>query len=65
MTIEHYPGMTEKALAAHTETAIERFSLSDALVIHRYGDLGPGRGHHEWSPPRRGTAGTPSRRPSF
>jgi len=42
MTIEHYPGMTEKALAAHTETAIERFSLSDALVIHRHGDLGPG-----------------------
>lgn len=42
MTIEHYPGMTEKALKTHRDKAVERFSLSDALVIHRYGDLAPG-----------------------
>lgn len=42
MTIEHYPGMTEKALKSYRDKAVERFSLSDALVIHRYGDLAPG-----------------------
>lgn len=42
MSIEHYPGMTERALATHRETAVERFGLTDALVIHRYGDLAPG-----------------------
>lgn len=42
MRIEHYPGMTEKALKAHAEQALERFSLADVLVIHRYGDLAPG-----------------------
>lgn len=42
MTIEHYPGMTEKALKAHRDQAVARFSLSDAFVIHRYGELAPG-----------------------
>jgi molybdopterin synthase catalytic subunit len=42
MEIEHYPGMTEAALRKMAETAIERFSLGDALVIHRYGRLVPG-----------------------
>lgn len=42
MVIEHYPGMTEKALTAIAEEAQERWSLGDALVIHRYGDLVPG-----------------------
>lgn len=42
MEIEHYPGMTEKAIKAHTHTAKDRFSLSDVLVIHRYGSLAPG-----------------------
>ncbi len=42
MLIEHYPGMTEKALQKIVETAVERWSLSDALVIHRHGDLRPG-----------------------
>ncbi len=42
MEIEHYPGMTEAALRQMAETAIERFSLGDALVIHRYGRLTPG-----------------------
>lgn len=42
MEIEHYPGMTEKAIKAHAHTAKDRFSLSDVLVIHRYGSLAPG-----------------------
>jgi molybdopterin synthase catalytic subunit len=39
MQIEHYPGMTEKAIAAMMDQAIARWSLADALVIHRYGQL--------------------------
>ena len=42
MTIEHYPGMTEKALTEIADQAVKRWSLGDALVIHRYGDLVPG-----------------------
>ena len=42
MEIEHYPGMTEAALKSMSQTAIERFSLGDALVIHRFGQLVPG-----------------------
>lgn len=42
MEIEHYPGMTESALTEIAEQAIARFSLGDALVIHRYGRLVPG-----------------------
>ncbi len=39
MEIEHYPGMTERALAAHAAAAMARFALTDALVIHRHGRL--------------------------
>ncbi|MEX0348839.1 MAG: molybdenum cofactor biosynthesis protein MoaE [Paracoccaceae bacterium] len=42
MEIEHYPGMTEKAIAAIADEARQRWSLSDVLVIHRYGRLAPG-----------------------
>lgn len=42
MEIEHYPGMTFKALTGIAQTAMERWSLADALVIHRYGRLAPG-----------------------
>jgi molybdopterin synthase catalytic subunit len=41
MTLEHYPGMTEKALAAIVETAKSRWDIVDALVIHRVGALAP------------------------
>lgn len=41
MTLEHYPGMTEKALEKLRDTAIERWQLADALVIHRVGELLP------------------------
>lgn len=42
MEIEHYPGMTEKALEKIATEAMERWSLGDALVIHRYGRMEPG-----------------------
>ena len=42
MEIEHYPGMTEKAIAAIVDEAKSRWSLADSLVIHRYGRLEAG-----------------------
>ncbi|WP_415401904.1 molybdenum cofactor biosynthesis protein MoaE [Tateyamaria sp. SN3-11] len=42
MEIEHYPGMTEAALRDIAGEAISRWSLEDALVIHRHGRLEPG-----------------------
>ena len=42
MEIEHYPGMTEKALTQIAEDAMSRWSLGDVLVIHRHGRLFPG-----------------------
>jgi molybdopterin synthase catalytic subunit len=41
MTLEHYPGMTEKALAAIVDDAKSRWAIADALVIHRVGALQP------------------------
>lgn len=42
MEIEHYPGMTQSALAEIAEQAKQRWDLGDVLVIHRYGRLEPG-----------------------
>jgi molybdopterin synthase catalytic subunit len=41
MTLEHYPGMTEKALAAIIDDAKSRWEIADALVVHRVGALKP------------------------
>ena len=41
MTLEHYPGMTEKALAGIVAEAKHRWDVIDALVIHRIGELKP------------------------
>ena len=41
MTLEHYPGMTEKALAGIIADAKQRWDIIDALVIHRIGELRP------------------------
>jgi molybdopterin synthase catalytic subunit len=41
LTLEHYPGMTEKALEAIVADAKARFDVYDALVIHRVGELRP------------------------
>jgi len=42
MTLEHYPGMTEKMLAAIEAEANSRWPLQASLIIHRYGRLEPG-----------------------
>ncbi len=42
MTLEHYPGMTEKSLAGIVEEARGRWDVMDATVIHRIGELKPG-----------------------
>jgi molybdopterin synthase catalytic subunit len=41
LTLEHYPGMTEKAIEEIVEQARARWSVIDALVIHRVGALKP------------------------
>ena len=41
MELEHYPGMTERALEAIIAEARERWNFFDALVIHRVGPLKP------------------------
>lgn len=41
LTLEHYPGMTERALATIVDEARERWAIIDALVIHRVGRLLP------------------------
>jgi molybdopterin synthase catalytic subunit len=42
MEIEHYPGMTERALSDIRLEAVTRFGLTGARIIHRYGRLAPG-----------------------
>jgi molybdopterin synthase catalytic subunit len=42
MTLEHYPGMTEKALEDICAQANARWDLQDLVVIHRVGRLVPG-----------------------
>ena len=42
MTLEHYPGMTEKMLADIEAEAERRWPLSAVLIVHRYGRLEPG-----------------------
>ncbi len=42
MTLEHYPGMTERMLAAIEQEANRRWRLSASLIIHRYGRMVPG-----------------------
>ncbi|MGI9025686.1 MAG: molybdenum cofactor biosynthesis protein MoaE [Burkholderiaceae bacterium] len=41
LALEHYPGMTERAIEAICEQAAARWSLFDVTVIHRYGTLAP------------------------
>ncbi len=41
MTLEHYPGMTERALEKILAEAYERWDLMDVRVIHRVGELKP------------------------
>ena len=41
MELEHYPGMTERAIEAMIDVAISRFQIRAARVIHRVGRLAP------------------------
>ena len=41
MTLEHYPGMTERAIAKIVDEAKSRWQVIDCAVIHRYGSLQP------------------------
>ncbi|AML51200.1 molybdenum cofactor biosynthesis protein MoaE [Falsihalocynthiibacter arcticus] len=42
MEIEHYPGMTERALGEIAQKAQDRWDLSNLLILHRFGDLKTG-----------------------
>jgi molybdopterin synthase catalytic subunit len=42
LTLEHYPGMTEREIASHFEEAAKRWPLLGVTVIHRVGTLKPG-----------------------
>lgn len=42
LTLEHYPGMTEREIARHVAEAERRWPLLGVTVIHRVGELGPG-----------------------
>src|SRR5688572_22067268 len=42
MTLEHYPGMTERQLRAVADEAAARWPLQGLIVVHRYGRLVPG-----------------------
>ncbi|MDE2146093.1 MAG: molybdenum cofactor biosynthesis protein MoaE [Burkholderiales bacterium] len=42
MELEHYPGMTERAIEAMIDAARQRFDIRAARVVHRVGRLGPG-----------------------
>ena len=41
MTLEHYPGMTEKSLESILAQAKKRWAIEDALIVHRVGELKP------------------------
>ncbi len=41
MTLEHYPGMTEKSIKKIIDEALARWRIVDATVIHRVGELRP------------------------
>lgn len=42
MTLEHYPGMTERELARVEAEALQRWQLQASLIVHRVGTLKPG-----------------------
>jgi molybdopterin synthase catalytic subunit len=41
MTLEHYPGMTERSITKIVDEASSRWQVLDCTVIHRYGELQP------------------------
>ena len=45
MTLEYYPGMTEKHLEKIVAEAKEKWNFLECLVVHRVGDISPKRPH--------------------
>jgi molybdopterin synthase catalytic subunit len=41
LTLEHYPGMTERQLTAIAEEGVRRFAVDDVTILHRVGRLLP------------------------
>ncbi len=41
LSLQHYPGMTERGIEAMLDDAAERWALEAVLVIHRVGDMAP------------------------
>jgi molybdopterin synthase catalytic subunit len=42
LTLEHYPGMTEREIARYAEEAKHRWAILDVTIVHRIGELRPG-----------------------
>jgi molybdopterin synthase catalytic subunit len=42
LTLDHYPGFTEKQIGALVDGLIDRHRLSSAIVVHRFGSMKPG-----------------------
>ncbi|HEY1223931.1 MAG TPA: molybdenum cofactor biosynthesis protein MoaE [Brevundimonas sp.] len=42
LTLDWYPGMTERSMCEIAEAAAARFPISDLVVVHRCGDISPG-----------------------
>ena len=59
LTLEHYPGMTERSLAAIADTAMTRWHLLGCTLIHRIGRLPPRRPHRSRSHRRRPSRTSP------
>ena len=58
LTLEHYPGMTEKSLAEIVELARERWPLGRVTVIHRIGEMWPARRSGSAKRRRKASAGS-------
>ena len=61
LTLEHYPGMTEKALEDIEAEANRRWPLEATLIVHRYGRMEAGRSHRAGGGRARRIARPPSR----
>ena len=42
LTLDHYPGFTEKQVAALVDAIVDRHRLASAIVVHRFGSMRPG-----------------------
>lgn len=42
LTLDHYPGFTEKQIGALVDATVDRHRLASAMVVHRFGSMKPG-----------------------